>query len=55
MIDIYTDGIQTVAVKSKYAYHYNKAGSVIGRSQFENKRDFIDQLHRTGFVRLEEN
>ena len=49
MTSTYTDGVQKVVVKNKYAYHYNKAGSQIGKSEFENRCDFIDKLFAAGF------
>ena len=57
MKSIYTDGVQTVVVKNKYAYHYNKAGSLIGTSQFgltrKERRYFIEKLFKAGFKRDE--
>ena len=57
MSSTYVNGVQTVVVKNKYAYHYNKAGSCIGKSQFEptrkGRRDFIKKLFAAGFTRDE--
>ena len=60
MKSVYTDMVQIVVVKNKFAYHYNiKNGSYIGRSEFEpttkGRMEFIDQLHATGFKRDEED
>jgi len=54
MKSTYTDGVQRVEVKNKYAYHYNKAGSCIGRSRFDHRREFIDRLYAIGFKRNEQ-
>ena len=55
MSSIYIDGVQKVVVKNKYAYHYNKAGSCIGKSEFEQttrgRIDFINKLFAAGFER----
>jgi len=57
MSSTYVDGVQTVIVKNKYAYHYNKAGSCIGKSQFEptvkDRCHFIKKLFAAGFTREE--
>ena len=46
----YTDGMQKVVIKQKYAYHYNKAGSLIKKTEMkEGRKAFIDQLWDTGF------
>ena len=57
MSTIFTDGVQTVVVKNKYAYHYNKAGSCIGKSQLgptaKDRCHFIKKLFAAGFTREE--
>ncbi len=52
MKSVYTDGVQRVVVKNKYAYHYNaKSGVSIGRSGFDDRCDFIGTLFAAGFKR----
>ena len=57
MTATYTDGVEKVVVKNKYAYHYNlKTGSYMGKSDFlGNRIDFIKSLLKTGFKRDEED
>jgi len=57
---IYTDGVQKVVVKNKFAYFYNlKNGSKTGRHEFEptttGRINFICKLHEAGFKRDEED
>ena len=55
MTSTYTDGVQKVVVKNKFAYHYNKVGSLVGKTEFERRIDFIKKLFKAGFKRDEED
>lgn len=50
---VFTDGVQRIVVKTKYAYHYNKAGSFYGKTEFGHKPwskpCFINKLIDLGF------
>lgn len=50
---IYTDGILKAIVKNRYCYYYNSNDKdekvLLGKAEFENRKEFIDQLHEAGF------
>jgi len=52
----YTDGIQDIVLKVKYAYHYKAKGFIpMGKTYiFDNRQAFIDKLIEMGFTVKEE-
>jgi len=53
MSSTYTDKVQIIVVKSKYAYHY-KNDSLLFKSEFTSRKEFIDKLYDNGFTRCED-
>ena len=57
-MEIYIDknGLK-IDVKRKYAYHYNQAGSVVGKTELdgsqEDRKRFVDLMEKAGFERNE--
>ena len=49
---IYTDGVSTIEVGSKYAHIFNRAGSWIGRIHITNG-SYLERIKAAGFKEVE--